>query len=181
MAERFTELSDAHSAFIEQQKLFFVATADADSHINLSPKGMDSLKILSDRQVVWLNLTGSGNETATHVHDDGRMTIMFCSFDKKPLILRLYGKAKVVHSRDSNWGEYHDRFGQPLGARQYFVLDIGLVQTSCGFGVPLFNFVEERKTLIDWTKKTGEEGIKRYWKEKNLRSLDGNPTHLLDD
>jgi len=178
MAKRYPELNEELSAFIRQQKLYFVATA-AEGYVNLSPKGMDSLRILDAKTVAWLNLTGSGNESAAHVLEDGRMTMMFCAFEGKPLILRLYGKARVYHARDEQWPALSAHFELLPGARQIFVLDIELVQTSCGFGVPYFQYQGERSLLIDWATNRGPEGLKEYWARKNQESLDGKPTGIF--
>ncbi|MEJ2680692.1 MAG: pyridoxamine 5'-phosphate oxidase family protein, partial [Gammaproteobacteria bacterium] len=148
---------------------------------NVSPKGMDSFRLISDSKVVWLNLTGSGNETAAHVLEQGRMTIMFCSFDKQPLILRLYGQANVIHPRDHEWAHLAKLFPAHMGARQLFEVNLTLVQTSCGYAVPYYNFVGERPTLTAWTEHKGHEGIHRYWREQNATSLDGKNTGILDD
>jgi hypothetical protein len=178
MAQRYPELNEELSAFIRQQKLYFVATA-SDGHINLSPKGMDSLRILNPNTVAWLNVTGSGNETAAHVLEDGRMTLMFCAFEGKPIILRLYGKAKVYHAYDEEWPDLAGHFELLPGARQIFVLDIALVQTSCGLGVPYLDYQGERGKLIDWATDRGPEGLKEYWGRKNQVSLDGKPTGIF--
>lgn len=179
MAQQFPALDDKLCAFVEAQHIFFVATAARSGHVNLSPKGMDSLRILGPQQVAWLNLTGSGNETAGHLLDSNRMTLMFCSFDKQPLILRLYGSARALHPRDAEWAEHLALFPAIAGARQIFLLDIALVQTSCGFAVPYFAFEGERDTLRNWAQKRGDEGLKDYWGEKNLRTLDGKETRIL--
>lgn len=179
MAERFTALEQEHIDFIEHQQLFFVATAGAEGHINLSPKGMDTLRVSSPQCVSWLNLTGSGNETAAHVLHDGRMTLMFCSFERQPLILRLYGRARAVHPRDPDWPQLLGQFGKLPGARQVFELDIELVQTSCGYGVPLYSFERERPTLRNWTDKRGPDAVRDYWQEKNRLSLDGMDTGIV--
>jgi hypothetical protein len=178
MSDRFPALQATHSAFIAAQHLFFVGTAAADGCVNVSPKGTDSLRVLSPNQVVWLNLTGSGNETAAHLLLNPRMTIMFCSFDRQPLILRLYGHARTVHPRDPQWPALAGRFGEPPGARQCFVLDIDMVQTSCGFAVPFYAFEGERQTLHNWAQKQGEAGIQEYWGAKNRLSLDGFDTGI---
>jgi len=178
MGERFNALKDEHIEFIGQQKMFFVGTAGEDSLINVSPKGMDSFRVISHSQIMWLNLTGSGNETAAHVLDNGRMTVMFCSFDKQPLIMRLYGTACVIHSRDKAWAELFSQFPDYTGARQIFVQDIQMVQTSCGFAVPYFEFTGQRPTLDKWAINKGRDGIEQYWKDKNTRSLDGKPTGI---
>ncbi|UQB41957.1 pyridoxamine 5'-phosphate oxidase family protein [Thiomicrospira microaerophila] len=180
MAQQFNALNDKLTDFIQQQKIYFVGTATKDSRVNVSPKGMDSLRVMSPNQVVWLNVTGSGNETAAHVQQQPRMTLMFCAFDGAPLILRLYGTAKVVHRKDPQWQELYGLFNPLPGARQIFVLDIDLVQTSCGMAVPFFDYVEEREQLNEVTAKLGEEGVEQYWIKKNQTSLDGAPTHIVE-
>lgn len=179
MGKQFKEISENLQQFIENQKIFFVGTAAAEGTVNISPKGIDSFKVLSGTQVVWHNLTGSGNETAAHLLKNDRMTIMFCSFDKNPLILRLYGKASIYHPRDAEYEKYIDLFPSNTGSRQVVSMKVDLVQTSCGFGVPLMEAAEERDTLNVWANKKGEEGIEEYWKEKNQESIDGFPTNIL--
>lgn len=178
MGERFNALTDEHVEFIGQQKLFFVGTAAEDSLINVSPKGMDSFRVINHSQIMWLNLTGSGNETAAHVLDNGRMTVMFCSFDKQPIIMRLYGSARAIHPRDNDWAKLIGQFPDYTGARQIFVQDVQMVQTSCGFAVPYYEFTGHRATLNKWAINKGREGIEQYWKDKNTRSLDGKPTGI---
>jgi len=177
--EKFTKLEKKHIEFIQRQHLFFVGTAAKEGHVNLSPKGMDSLWVKNENEVVWLNLTGSGNETAAHLKDINRMTIMFCSFDKQPLILRLYGQAEAIHPYDHRWDAYCENYGAPLGARQFFNLKLELVITSCGYAVPYYDFKEDRKTLHNWAEKKGEEGIRDYWDKNNRNSLDGLPTDIF--
>lgn len=178
MAKQFPEISTELSDFIAKQKLFFVATADQDSRINLSPKGIDSFRVMDKNRVIWLNFTGSGNETAAHLLAQNRMTIMFCSFDEKPTILRLYGKAKTIHERDSEWNELIKHFPNSKGARQVFDVEIELVQTSCGYAVPMFDYVGERGTLERWAEKKGEDGVREYWQSNNTTSIDGKPTGI---
>jgi hypothetical protein len=180
MAKKYTSLSSDHQKFISEQKLFFVATADSDSRINLSPKGMDSFRITNENTALWLNMTGSGNETAAHVLEDGRMTIMFCAFEGKPIILRLYGKARAIHPRDSEWVGFIHYFPENPGARQIFELTIDLIVTSCGMGVPFYDYKEERTQLNDWATKKGSDGLSNYWLEKNKLSLDGKPTGITE-
>lgn len=180
MARQFRELAEHHINFISEQKLFFVATATAESRINLSPKGLDTLRILSTRRVLWLNLTGSGNESAAHVQHDPRMTLMFCALAGEPLILRLYGTARAMHHRDPDWEELLALFGPLPGARQIFDLSIELVQSSCGYGVPLYSYQGERDSLTQWATRKGDEGIRRYWEEKNRLSIDGLPSHIVE-
>ena len=181
MGKKYKEITDDLKAFIEAQKLFFVGTATAGGRINVSPKGMDSLRVLDRNRIVWLNLTGSGNETAAHVRELNRMTLMFCAFEGSPLILRLYGTAKVIHTRDAEWQDLYSHFRPLPGARQIFDMDIDLVQTSCGMGVPLFDYAGDREQLIDWAVRKGDAGLKQYWKGKNRTSLDGKPTDIMED
>ncbi len=179
MGQRYTELSEKLSAFIRRQHLFFVGTADRDGHINVSPKGMDSLRVLDNTRIVWLNLTGSGNETAAHLQDNGRITLMFCAFTGDPLILRVYGQGRAIHPRDTDWQELIDLFPPLPGARQIVDVRIELVQTSCGFGVPLLDFKSERGLLRTWAEKKGVDGVEQYWRDKNQISLDGKPTGIV--
>ncbi len=181
MSEMFASLDQSHTEFIGRQSVFFVGTAGADGRINVSPKGLDTLRVLDASRVVWLNLTGSGNETAAHILENSRMTLMFCSFDKQPLILRVYGQARMVYPRDeSKFEQYLALFGHRSGTRQFFELDVDLVQTSCGYGVPHLEHEKERVTLAKWADKKGEEGIQQYWSEKNQVSIDGRPTGILE-
>ena len=181
MARFYPALEARHRDFITAQKLFFTATGTGDSRINLSPKGMDSLRVLSDRRVAYLDLTGSGNETAAHLKHDGRMTMMWCSFDADPLILRLYGHGHIVRRQDAAWAELHPHFAALPGERQIIVLDIDAVQTSCGYAVPTYTYIGERDTLARWAEKKGAVGLLDYWREKNQVSIDGLPTDLLED
>jgi hypothetical protein len=181
MAKQYPDISDTLQEFIEKQKIFFVATAAKDGRVNVSPKGMDSFRVLGKNKIAWLNVTGSGNETAAHLKDTNRMTIMFCAFEDQPKILRLYGSAKVFHSRDREWPEKLAYFPKLAGSRQVFEMDVDLVQTSCGFGVPLFEYVEDRDTLTVWATNKGEEGLETYWKERNQLSMDGKPTGIINE
>ena len=178
MAKQFSQLNDTHRKFIDEQHLFFVGTADKEGRVNVSPKGMDSLRIIDNNRVIWLNLTGSGNETAAHLLAENRITIMFCSFSKKPLTLRLYGTGKVVYPNDHEWNNFTRIFPTLQGSRQFFDIKIDLVQTSCGFAVPFYEYKGERNLLLDWAEKKGEEGIKNYWQSHNRLSLDGKDTGI---
>jgi hypothetical protein len=181
MGSRYEAISADHQSFIEAQPVFFVATAASDGLVNLSPKGMDSLRVLSSNRVIWLNSTGSGNETAAHLLENPRMTVMFCAFERKPLILRLYGTAKAIHPRDGEWLELASLLPEIPGARQIFDLSVDTVQTSCGMAVPLMDFKAPREELNDHWRNQGDDGLEAYWKRKNLVSLDGKPTGLLED
>ena len=180
MAKRYTEISDRLKQFIEVQKIFFVATAAADGRVNVSPKGMDSLRVIDNNRVVWLNVTGSGNETSAHVQENPRMTLMFNAFEGDPMILRLYGQAKVVHRNDLQWDELIALFSSLPGARQLFDFKVDLVQTSCGMSVPFFDYVGEREQLSEWAVKKGEQGLREWREQRNQFSLDGKPTHIME-
>lgn len=180
MGKRFEALTSEHIEFIQKQHMFFVATATVESKINLSPKGLDSFRIVDANRIIWLNLTGSGNETAAHLLQNKRMTIMFCAFEGPALILRLYGKAVAHHENTQGWHEYIKRFPSMAGTRQIVEMEIDMVQTSCGFGVPIMEFKENRETLIPWAEKKGEDGLKNYWKDRNSESIDGLPTGITD-
>lgn len=180
MAEQFDALSTELIEWIGQQHVFFVATAARDGRINLSPKGQDSLRVVNGRELVWLNLTGSGNETAAHLRDSNRMTLMWCAFEGLPRILRVYGTSDTVHPRDAEWDDCARIVAPTLGARQYFRVHVDLVQTSCGYAVPRMDYVEDRQVLAQWSEKRGEQGIRDYWRDRNQRSIDGLPTGILD-
>ncbi len=180
MGKRQKQLTPALKEFIRNQKIFFVATAMAEGRINLSPKGMDAFRVIDEGKVVWLNLTGSGNETATHLRFTPRMTIMFCAFEGKPLILRLYGSARVYHPRDPQYEKYLSLFPEIPGSRQIIEMAIELVQSSCGTGVPLMQYQEDRTLLVDWARNKGQEGLQEYLSNKNQVSLDGHNTGIFD-
>ncbi|QBF46039.1 pyridoxamine 5'-phosphate oxidase family protein [Janibacter limosus] len=179
MATQYESITEPLASFISDQQVYFVATAASDGRVNVSPKGLDSLRILTPNRVVWLNGTGSGNETAAHVLDSHRMTLMFCAFDGQPLILRLYGTAQLIHQDDTQaWEELVQHFPPMLGARNIFDVQIDLVQTSCGFGVPLLDFREERTLMDQWAANKGAAGLETYQQERNRHSIDGFPTGL---
>jgi len=178
--ELFEELNEDLIKFIKDQKVFFVATAVSEGTINLSPKGLDSLRVVENNRILWMNLTGSGNETAAHVQENPRMTIMMNAFEGKPLILRIYGKAKVIHHLDEEWKEFVDFFPYSEGSRQIFDLSIELIQTSCGWAVPEYEFKKERDILDKSNKVAGENGIRSYWRSSNTKSLDGMKTNIIE-
>jgi len=181
VAEQFSALTDEQTQWIHKQPMFFVATAARDGRVNLSPKGQDSLKVVDGNTLLWLNLTGSGNETAAHLLDINRITLMWCAFEGPPQILRTYGSAKIIHPNDEQWAACTQLIPAPVGARQYFSVDIEMVQTSCGYAVPLMAFEEERKVLTLWSEKRGQSGIEDYWQEKNRVSIDGFPTGMPEN
>ena len=178
-----TKLNEDFRLFIEKQPVFFVATAAPEGRINMSPKGMDTLKILSDTKIRWLNLSGSGNETAAHLQKSNRITLMFCAFEGDALILRLYGTASVTHPRDPDWAEKISGFDALAGSRQVIDLEIELVQTSCGSGVPIMRFERQRgpEELVPFFEEMGPEGVRAYWRRKNMISIDGDSTGVFDD
>lgn len=169
--------------FIEKQRLFFVATAGRGGRVKLSPKGMDTLRVVDDVTLRWLNPTGSGAETAAHVAETGRMTLMFCAFEGPAMILRVYGRARVFHPRDDEWEGALAAFPTIAGNRQIFDLAVDLVQASCGTGAPLMDFRESRAEtrMTPFYAAMGDEGLKDYWRRKNDGTIDGAPTGILDD
>ncbi len=183
MAKQFSSLDDRLRDFIARQHIFFTASATADSHVNVSPRETLCLRIVSPNTAIYLDRTGSGNETSAHMKADGRLTIMFCAVAGPPMILRLYGRGRIIHRSSPEYRELlHDHYAgeEPLGARQIVRLDFDLVQTSCGFGVPLFAYEGERPSLDQWAKAKGPEGIEEYRREKNAFSMDGLPTGMFD-
>lgn len=180
MSEQLSKLDETLKKFIQNQHLFFVGTAAVDGRVNISPKGMDSLRVIDSEKIAWLNLTGSGNETAAHVLECQRMTLMFCAFEGKPQILRIYGKATAIHPRDEEWETMLRLFPAIPGTRQIFLLDIESIATSCGFSVPLYEHVGERDVLVQWAEKKGEDGVQKYWQDKNQKSIDGKPTGIFE-
>ncbi len=155
MAKQFPGFTADQRAFIAQQAVYFVATSAPGARHNLSPKGMDSLRVTGPNRLVWLNVTGSGNETAAHLALDARMTVMWCSFSQRPLILRAYGVARAVHQGDADWAALAAELPLIPGARQIFELSVDLVQSSCGFAVPLLEEARERPVLRDWATAKG--------------------------
>ena len=178
MGKRYPQLQPDQIAFVGDQHIFFAATTAPGARVNLSPKGMDSLRILSPNRILWLNLTGSGNETAAHLALDPRITVMWCSFTIKPLILRAYGTARAIHRSDADWAELAGHLPDQPGARQIIDLSIDLVQSSCGFAVPFMDFREDRPVLKSWAEGKGEGGLRSYWDERNRQTIDGLPTGI---
>jgi hypothetical protein len=175
-----TKLNGTFRTFIQAQPMFLVATAAPEGRVNLSPKGLDALRILDDTRIVWLSLSGSGNETAAHLMQSPRMTLMFMAMQRDPLILRVYGRARTYHPGDAGWEAHIGRFPEMAGARNIFDLEIDLVQTSCGSGVPFFEYQGQRgdAELVPFFEEMGPEGVKGYWQRKNKLSIDGKPTGL---
>jgi hypothetical protein len=177
--EVFETISDELAAFIAEQPLFFVATAPSSGgHVNLSPKGMETLRVLDPKTVAYLDLTGSGNETSAHTAENGRLTIMLCSFGPKAMILRLYGRGRTVLPGQAEYAALEPRFERIAGARQILVLDVERVQTSCGYAVPRMDNPRQRDTLLRWAEKKGDDGLELYQQEKNVVSIDGLPAPI---
>jgi hypothetical protein len=184
MAKHFSSIEPAHLDFIAKQHIFFTASAGPATRVNVSPKDAAALRILSPNRAVYLDVTGSGNETAAHLIADGRLTLMFCAFEGAPLILRLYGRGRALARGSAEYSallssEFANQ--ERPGARQMILLDVESVQTSCGYGVPLFDYVAERETLTRWAVAKGEQGLHEYWRAKNIVSIDGLPTGLIEE
>lgn len=180
MGKVISEITPDLRGFIESQPLFFVATAPLtpDGHVNVSPKGLDTFAVVSPTRVAYLDLTGSGNETAAHLLENGRITFMFCSYSGPPRILRLYGRGRTVLPADDGWAELRSRFRDFPGVRQVIIADIERVQTSCGFGVPLMEYVGPRDTLVRWAAAKGDDGLADYQRARNAESIDGLRTRF---
>jgi len=178
MAKFYDELTPALTAFIQAQKMFFTATAAPEGRVNVSPKGTDSFRVLDPRTVGYLDMTGSGNETAAHIMQCGRLTLMFCAFEGKSKILRLYGNGRVIPHGSPDWTALIDRFADRPGARQIMLLDIDSLQTSCGFGVPLYSYLNDREELSQWVERKGPDGITDFWDRRNRESIDGSSTGI---
>jgi predicted pyridoxine 5'-phosphate oxidase superfamily flavin-nucleotide-binding protein len=163
--------------FLESQPVFFVATApsDPEGHVNCSPKGLDTFRVLDEHTVAYLDLTGSGIETVAHLRDNGRITLMFCAFDGRPEIVRLSGRGRVVPTDDVAAPALLARFPEFPGARSVVVVDVERISSSCGFGVPRMTYDTARDELLGWAGKKGAAGIREYWAEKNAVSIDGLP------
>ncbi|KPV56551.1 pyridoxamine 5'-phosphate oxidase [Paenibacillus sp. A3] len=180
MGKLFPALLPEHEAFIRRQRLFFVGSAplQSEGHVNLSPKGHDVFRIVSPTEVGYLDLTGSGNETSAHLEENGRITLMFVAFEGPPLILRLYGKGRVILPGTPDWETWSPRFELLPGARQIIGVDVRAVKTSCGFSVPFYSYEKERDTLQRWAATKSDDELNDYWRSKNAVSMDGIPTPL---
>ena len=180
MGKVYDGIDEKLSEFIRSQRLFFVASAPLASagHVNLSPKGLDSLRILAPDRVAYLDVVGSGAETLAHVRENGRIVFMFCAFEGPPRIVRLHGRARVVEPGEAEWPELAGQFPDYPSARSVIVADISRVADSCGYGVPLYHFESERNQIPDWAERKGPGGLRRYQDENNRESLDGLPALL---
>jgi Pyridoxamine 5'-phosphate oxidase len=182
MGKRFSEITPELQNFIKEQSLFFVGSAplSANGHINVSPKGLDTFRVLGPRHIAYLDLTGSGNETAAHVMENGRLTIMFCAFSGRPQIVRIYCRARVVVRGSKEWPSLIEQFPNHPGRRQVIVGDVEFVQTSCGYAVPEMKFVSQRETLTRWAEVKGDEGLVEYRRMHNRVSLDALEAPVTD-
>lgn len=183
MAKQFPSIGANHREFIQRQHIFFVASAAALSRVNVSPKGLDCLRVLDENTVLYLDLTGSGSETSAHLKADGRLTLMFCAFDGPPVILRLYGRGHSIFRDEAEYGvllRAHFGGAEPRGARQIVIQTIDLVQTSCGFGVPLLSYEADRPVLDKWSHAKTDEELRAYRAQKNTLSMDGLPTGMRE-
>ncbi len=182
MGKVFDGIDESLAAWIGQQHLFFVATAplSAEGRVNLSPRGLDSLSILDRHTVAWLDLTGSGAETIAHLTENGRICLMFCAFDVRPRILRLHGRGRVVLPGDELFDRVASDHPGHIGARAVIVVDVERIADSCGWGVPIMEFVTDRDIMRPWAEKKGEAGLVAYRAEKNSLSLDGLPALVPD-
>lgn len=183
MGKQFAKIESEHKAFIERQKIFFVASAPPKGRINVSPKGLSSFRVLGDNDVAYLDCTGSGSETRAHLiaSDDKRLTIMFCAFEGDPVILRLYGQGWSLMRGTPEYAALVPKFEEVPGARQIVRLAVDLVQTSCGMGVPLFDYKQERGSLVRYWTAQGIDNLRKYWGLKNMKSIDGLPTSFAPD
>src|SRR5438105_7473130 len=181
MAKFYTELNEELRRFIAEQHIFFNASAPNEGRINVSPKGLDTFRVLSDTCVAYLDLTGSECETAAHLAQNGRLTLMFCSFHDKPLILRIYGQGRVVNPRQAEWENMHGHFNSIAGERQIIILDIDSIMTTCGFAVPLYDYKGDRELLPEFACNMGEEGMDDHRHTRNQLSIDGLPTDLFEE
>lgn len=177
MARVLEAIDDKLGAWLHAQPMFFVGTAPSgpDGHVNVSPKGHDTFRVLGSHRVAYLDLTGSGIETAAHLADNGRITFMFCAFDGPPKIVRLQGTGRIVPVGDERFPALAERFPSLPGARSVVVAELDRIATSCGYSIPRMDYVEERPTLIQWAERKGDDGLVEYWAEKNTVSIDGLP------
>jgi hypothetical protein len=182
MGKVFSSILPNHEDFIRKQRIFFVGSAplSVDGHVNISPKGHDVLRILSSTEIAYLDLTGSGNETSAHIKDNGRISFMFVAFEGPPMIIRLYGRGKVVLPGTTEWDDMITHFDILPGARQIIYAKIETVKTTCGFSVPYYSYNGERDTLLQWADNKSEQELEEYRKKKNSISMDGLVSPLGD-
>jgi hypothetical protein len=177
MGHTGTDIDEKTRKFIEAQRVFFVASAPLDprGHVNVSPKGLDTLRILNANTAAYLDLTGSGVETIAHLRENGRIVLMFCAFEGPPKIVRLHGRGRVVEAHEPEFETLKVLFANLEGARALIVVDVQRVSDSCGYAVPIFKYENDRQQLLSWAHSKGPEGMKKYREQKNRTSLDGSP------
>ena len=182
MSKQLEHIDSDLAAWISQQKIFFVGTAplSAEAHINISPKGGDSFRVLGPMEVVYQDYTGSGAETAAHVRENGRIVIMFCAFDGPPRIIRLHGEARIISQGDVGFQDFESVFPPHLGTRAFVHVQLNRVSSSCGYSVPFFDFRAERDALQNWSAAQGAEKLRAYRAKKNQQSIDGLPAFPCD-
>jgi hypothetical protein len=183
MGKTYEGIAPDIKTWVEKQPLFFVGTAPlaGSGHVNISPKGLDTLRILGDRRVAYLDLTGSGAETIAHLRENGRVVIMFCAFSGSPKIVRFHGKGRIVTPRDPSWPALRGHFPEHMGARALVDIDVTRVSDSCGYGVPAFGPATPREALDKWTQTRGADGLVTYRRQKNALSIDGLPAFAPED
>jgi len=183
MGKVYAEITPELAAWLAAQKVFFVGSAPlaAEGHVNVSPKGLETLRILGPRRVAYLDLTGSGAETIAHLRENGRIVLMFCAFSGPPKIVRLHGAGTVVTPASPQWRAFHARFPEYPGARAIVDVDVTRISDSCGYGVPTFTGVENRVALPRWTETRGPQGLVAYRRENNAHSIDGLPALAASD
>lgn len=175
MADFYETLTEKQIEFIEKQHMFFVATAHSTGRINVSPKGLDALRVISPTKVAYLDMMGSGNETCAHIQNDGRVTLMLCSFDQSPNILRIYGRGEVIGPADPQWNELIGQFTEYPAQRQMIIIHVESTQDSCGFAVPRYDFVEARDTLNEYVRKKYSQADLKERFAGQTESIDGLP------
>ncbi len=175
MGKPYEQLDEKLIDFIGRQHVFFVGSTpnDPDGHLNISPKGLDTFRILGPRTVAYQDLAGSGIETVAHLRENRRLTIMFCAFEGAPMILRLHGRGRIVEPGDPEWDDLVERFPSQPGTRSVVVLDLDRIADSCGFAVPVYEYRRERTQLADWSRHKGPAGLEQYKAAKNRNSIDG--------
>lgn len=177
MGQLFDGIDASLTAFIEAQRMFFVSTAplDAAGHLNVSPKGLDTLRVLSPTELAYLDYVGSGAETIAHLRENGRIVVMLCAFEGPPRIVRLHGHGRVVEPADAEYQHLRPLFPPAPSGRAIIVIAVERVADSCGFGVPTYRFERDRPQLRDWCDRKGEAGLREYQQRKNAASIDGLP------
>jgi hypothetical protein len=174
VGKHFSAIDDTVRKFIEAQPVFFVGSAplDADGHINVSPKGHDTLRVLGPDTVAYLDLTGSGIETVSHLKENGRIVLMFCAFQGPPKIVRLHGRGTVIEPGHTEFANLAARFPEYEGMRAIILVEVSRISDSCGYSVPLLQYQGERNQLSAWAHKLGSDGLKTYRQQKNHHSID---------